>query len=524
MDRVCSRIIVGARGERGALLPGLAATLAAALAAATGCHSTAPAATAARSAASADADETSEDPNLRPHPDSAQLVVTASGRELEYTKDDERPVYPPGCNQAQAEELEQHLDVLKARYDRQVTIADPDAELAALRTLRTRPCLAYAAALIELPATTTAAELARQASAFIEDLKALLDMERRDGVVQVYVPLELAPALTASALQSLAPILCDPTQPSCDRSRSYVTRAERALASQYKLLTNRLIERLPKSNFEIFLPEFSMDYVALPVFLCDGQSDDPDEPPEPRELTWETWIGCIDARAPREHRYPTGLRFRDLSRGWLVMRGRRGHHDFADELRVYDLATGAAYAVSSSGSLFGDGSASPVTAITGAVAPEQLRELTFFLLSRPALLKLRPSMRSAVVPSRVPLHLTKKAAWSPPKGWGSGGWSSSEQSQIDFVYIDGPLRAAGSFVWPRDSSGVDAYAVSLVEIMEAGLVTGCAPAQLPQLSDLRGSSGEVSPIDASAAQLGTIHDALEKKLEKLRGQACKGAP
>jgi hypothetical protein len=68
----------------------------------------------------------------------------------------------------------------------------------------------------------------------------------------------------------------------------------------------------------------------------------------PRSKQFDVWRGCLESDddvAPRTN-LPIG-RTRAPRRGWFVIKGRRGHYDFCDELRAYDLATGSAYVAGS---------------------------------------------------------------------------------------------------------------------------------------------------------------------------------
>jgi hypothetical protein len=62
-----------------------------------------------------------------------------------------------------------------------------------------------------------------------------------------------------------------------------------------------------------------------------------------------------------------------------------------------------------------------------------------------------------------------------------------------------------------------------VRIAEAGLVRGCAPAQLPPLAQLRGEPGKGTPADDEPEVLRERHAELERRLEGLRWRACAGA-
>ncbi len=86
-------------------------------------------------------------------------------------------------------------------------------------------------------------------------------------------------------------------------------------------------------------------------------------------------------------------RFRAPDRGWLVIRGRRGHYEFCDELRAYDVETGAAYVAKSCSGLhlrpggsvdFEATNASRKAAVeAGRVDVANLREAVWMILLAP---------------------------------------------------------------------------------------------------------------------------------------------
>lgn len=65
-----------------------------------------------------------------------------------------------------------------------------------------------------------------------------------------------------------------------------------------------------------------------------------------REL--DRWIRH---RLRATYRYARTIELRAPSHGWFILRGRRGHYRFSDEVRAYDLATGAAYVARSEAAL-----------------------------------------------------------------------------------------------------------------------------------------------------------------------------
>ena len=79
----------------------------------------------------------------------------------------------------------------------------------------------------------------------------------------------------------------------------------------------------------------------------------------PADKRYQKWHACIEELRPRQDALPLG-RVRAPMRGFFVVRGRRGHYSFCDEIRAYDLASGAAYVASSCSGV----NSSPVTRST----------------------------------------------------------------------------------------------------------------------------------------------------------------
>jgi hypothetical protein len=61
----------------------------------------------------------------------------------------------------------------------------------------------------------------------------------------------------------------------------------------------------------------------------------------PRRRQLARYQHCLDVTATRSPAFPIG-RVKKPTAGWLVVSGRRGHYDFCDELRAFDLGPGEA--------------------------------------------------------------------------------------------------------------------------------------------------------------------------------------
>ena len=135
-----------------------------------------------------------------------------------------------------------------------------------------------------------------------------------------------------------------------------------------------------------------------------------------REEKYRAWRACLESHRPQGAQLPLG-RFQAPKDGWWVLRGRRGHYQFCDELRAYDLATGAAWVVKScSGLVLQQGgtvdhdatdAARGVQVQVGRVPLDALREAAWMTITTPPL-------TVAAQPSTSLIRSTKT-------GYGRGG-------------------------------------------------------------------------------------------------------
>ncbi len=398
-------------------------------------------------------------------------------------------ILPPGCTADEAKARLAELEKISEAIN--TDGSDPAVILDQLRAAIARPCLRHNAPAIALPAATTL-EAMRHAWNYGMGgaLDAATEIKVRDGLELLVIPSEPVRASTAGDRRALAAFLCTNNDPACARARAYILRAE-----------------------EAFDARLSSD--DLPVETCTSWIREEEDRPR----SFEEWAACVGWKARRNQRYLADVALRAPERGWLILRGRRGHYDFADEIRAYDLATGAAYVVADHGVLIQTGPIQGPEAYTGKVAAEHVRELAFFLLTRAAVVETRTSTQYAVIPPALPRTLGS-GTYSGEIDWGRLFVSDSGQTTIAWTYLDGATRASGTFTWPDSYDWIESHADALVRVMEAGLVKGCAPAKLPPKAELAGKVGGVSAIDADPDSRAARFAELDKRLDGLRGKAC----
>ncbi|MCE9668095.1 hypothetical protein LY474_09745 [Myxococcus stipitatus] len=233
----------------------------------------------------------------------------------------------------------------------------------------------------------------------------------------------------------------------------------------------------------------------------------------PKRWRYTLWRRCLGDTLNSESALPL-VRLRAPGDGWLVLRGRRGHYEFCDELRAYHLGTGAAWVSQSCSALVlredpehrgrvdgkktDEGRQPRVKA--GAVSPERLRELTWVLL-----LEDEPASRTLVSRHTVPEGFAVELRESPSENHGTVGgavggsvWGNTGQTRITWRWFP-PGDAEpfhGEFTWPDSSDALENHADHLLEALEKDFVEGCPrkPAPLDVLDFTRATT--VNRVDA----------------------------
>ncbi len=240
------------------------------------------------------------------------------------------------------------------------------------------------------------------------------------------------------------------------------------------------------------------------------------------------FAACVDRLVPRRAALPEA-RYRS-PKGWLVLRGRRGHYHFCDEVRAYDLETGSAYIASrcsglvlaSSGAVNQDATRAAGTVEThvGTVSVDALRRLALVLWLKDKVTDDARQYAKFPLPAGIPMPDPETGFGF---GYGSGGWAHSGQTSIHFEVVDGTTTViSGSFRWPDAYQTADQVADDLVLSAEATLQEGCPKVALPASLTAARQAGGVSGIDASPDALRKNADDLSAALSGLRKtKVCK---
>lgn len=378
-------------------------------------------------------------------------------------------------------------------------VIDARRALAELRAMLARPCLQHLARVMAVPNEASVDELQSSWRAMLEDLAQSMTIQRRDGAPHILLPRQLLPSADEALRAQVTPLLCaDPESPSsaCRRTMTY------------RLRTMFHFDELRRAHQPARHDEAPE---TLPAFTCS-----PNENPI-RVESFEAWMDCVAAHAPYEHDYASGLTFRSIERGWLMVRGDK--HPYTDQIRLFDLETGAVYISAGSNGYSDCGGSFPAGTMTatGTIGRDQLRELAYFLLTSPAFVTHRDEPVLAELPSDVPHQLAFRApdlALSP-LSWTFFRHDPEALRPTEWAFSDGTYRARGSF---RTLTG-STYAKYLLLLLERGLVDGCAPARLPPLDGLLSHSRDEAPPDEDARLAASI----ERQLARLATRACPGA-
>lgn len=445
------------------------------------------------------------------------------------------PIALPGCTSEGVTEVLQRIQRIEGRFSAKAPAASATAEAirGEIRAVWAHPCLTHLARIYRAPSSGTFEELSdlwhRGLNASLRASVGALYMRR--GVSFLVVPPENASPLSADARRALATWICPEADLACGgHSASYVKRAEEAF-DDAEQRAHGWAGGLDHKGSTSPMPGAVTNY-ATAGHLCpevpDLQYDQTGVPKTP----FESFALCTASEAPRTWRYPQGVRLRAPEKGWLVVRGRRGHYSFTDEVSALDLATGAAYIARSGSALVLSGISVDFAAVdakrklevvTGTVAPDQVRELAFVLATAKAVRAKRTEIQLVPVSKQLPITLTPSRGAAAPFDVADAEWGSSAHTTLRWQLIDGSgaVAAEGNVMWPSSPRQVETHADGLLRVVEAGLSPGCAPARLPaSLGLARGRAGAVHPIDADPnAQVDVFVD-LARKLEDASKKAC----
>ncbi|HYH97952.1 hypothetical protein [Hyalangium sp.] len=260
---------------------------------------------------------------------------------------------------------------------------------------------------------------------------------------------------------------------------------------------------------------------------------------KPQRWRYTVWRSCVSGQRPHSWSLPLA-RLSAPADGWFVLRGRRGHYSFCDDVRAYHLRTGAAYISESCIGLEPTASgeylrvswqelskARKAWVRVGTIDPEKVRELSWALMLGAEASSLHREAQVLTVPEDFPVERREKDS-DTVEGGVSGGVSfsgHSGQTRLDWSWFNpsgGVLT--GHFTWPDASAPAEAHASKLVREAEATFSQGCPPLPPPleELGFTRPSS-YARPVDKPWE----LNESSRERIEALRAwsppASCSGA-
>jgi hypothetical protein len=180
--------------------------------------------------------------------------------------------------------------------------------------------------------------------------------------------------------------------------------------------------------------------------------------------------------------------FKAPTTGWLVVVGRRGHYEFCDTTRAYNLATGAAFIHDSCSELIlrpgghvdrnatNKGRVERVSA--GSIPVGNLREGVWMMLLRGEAEEAQ--LRAEYYP--LPTGLTPNVTVRHDEGdfVGLGMWGNTGQTVLTWRWTPDKGEAfVGDLTWPHSSDAAESHTASLLGVAEAGMIDGCGRGRVP---------------------------------------------
>jgi hypothetical protein len=353
--------------------------------------------------------------------------------------------------------------------------------------------------VLALPCLRLAAEDLRGLS--FADSEAFVDWWERGGAA--WLPSLLDPAVATVPPETrerfaardpkdpLARLLCDGHDPACGREADgWLARAAAAL--DVFVLENKARDEIGHSHR------------SSGAERCDAEAQGGDG------RGYTTWRTCLERHAiQRQDLLPLG-HVRAPTRGWLVLRGRRGHYEPCETLAAYDLTSGAAYAARTCTTLVlrpdgkvdraATGKRARTTLVRGRLSVDNLREALWAIVIAPT------GQYRQLDAQRFPLPRGLTRSWNPEGArpqppTGRDSIITSAQTVLDWSWIDeGQVLGNGTLTWPASlDTALEAHAAALVDVAERGLVETCPPSELPRDLPLLLPRSSADPAAAARA-------------------------
>jgi hypothetical protein len=226
----------------------------------------------------------------------------------------------------------------------------------------------------------------------------------------------------------------------------------------------------------------------------------------PRPSRFQRFTDCLALVGRTQRALPLG-HLRAPMEGWLVVAGRRGHYQFCDEVRAFDLTTGAHVRIGSCSGLalrrggWVDGQATDrgrqAVIQLGHVSVGAIREVAWTLLMAGTIQReVRLHGAEADVPPEmarsIPSQRRDAGAMVFARGCFLTGWSSNQTRLHWAMHLHALAAAEGTVTWPEPPHDtVLDHAVELLQGAEDTFVPGCPRATPARLSSPEGPLGNL---------------------------------
>lgn len=241
---------------------------------------------------------------------------------------------------------------------------------------------------------------------------------------------------------------------------------------------------------------------------------------------YQAFRGCLEASLPSATSLRLGA-IRAPTSGWLVVRGRRGHYEFCDEVRAYNLANGDAFRAASCSGLALEQGGTVDFARTrelandvldaGRVHLENLREAAWMFLMSAETDHVRRTAIYVEVPDDIPIFWLGDGTTG--HGFGGGWGGSSGHTTLSWRVVTGGVDITRQLRWPSSYDTADDHAVELLKIAEDSWQPGCPKSAPPELV-LRQGPPPISFRDADVDEVGTVAMRLMRSLVQWNTSSC----
>ena len=218
---------------------------------------------------------------------------------------------------------------------------------------------------------------------------------------------------------------------------------------------------------------------------------------------YQAWRTCVESKRRTRTVLPLGA-FRAPQAGWLVIAGRRGHYDFCDTTRAYDLETGTAFMSDSCSGLAlqPDGGVNAPqtnkqrkqTVRSGSVSLDNLREAVWMMVFEREAADVQLTAEAVPLPAGMTPEITIRHQTEDSGGLGVS-WNSGQTLLVWRWISTAQTRFDGELTWPGSDKAAEDHAANLLNVAEESFVEGCPRRSPPASASIRARQ-PVNRVDA----------------------------